>query len=66
MIPQYEATGAAIASTFSYALSFALAWLFYGRVTGRRGAGVLVPTRSKLSDYRALQGTIVGRARSGR
>ena len=33
---------------------------------GTSGAGVLVPTRSKLSDYRALQGTIVGRARSGR
>lgn len=50
MIPAFHATGAALASTLSYLLSFALLCHFYRRVTGRRALPLLVPTRSEFAD----------------
>jgi len=54
LIPSLEATGAALASSLSFALSFGLAWFFYRRVTGRRVLPLLVPTASEFADYRML------------
>jgi O-antigen/teichoic acid export membrane protein len=54
LIPALEATGAALASSLSFALNFLLAVHFYRRVSGRRALGLLVPTRSELDDYRGL------------
>jgi O-antigen/teichoic acid export membrane protein len=54
LIPQHDATGAAVASTLSYSLSFAMAAGFYFRTTGRRVYRLLIPSRSELDDIRAL------------
>jgi O-antigen/teichoic acid export membrane protein len=54
IIPWLHATGAALASTLSYAASFALMTWFYRRVTGRSVAPLLVPTRSEFDDLRGL------------
>ena len=54
LIPAQEATGAALASSLSFALSFLLTAHFYGRATGRRVRSLLVPTRSEWQDYRTL------------
>jgi O-antigen/teichoic acid export membrane protein len=54
LIPPLGATGAALASTLSYALSFVLSLVFFRRVTGARLA-VLVPTRDEAADYRRLR-----------
>jgi len=63
LIPAYDATGAAVASSVSYALSFLLAAVFYRRVTGAPLLARLVPTRSELADYRALAPAIAAWAR---
>jgi antigen flippase len=54
LIPWLDATGAAIASSGSYAASFVLACFFYRRVTGRNPLPLLRPGRSELDDLRAL------------
>lgn len=54
LIPAHEATGAALASTISYAATFVLAAVFNRRVTGTPVLPRLVPTGSELADYRAL------------
>jgi O-antigen/teichoic acid export membrane protein len=54
LIPAHEATGAALASSVSYALTFVLVAVVYRHVTGVRLRDVLVPTRSELADYRGL------------
>jgi O-antigen/teichoic acid export membrane protein len=54
LIPILHATGAAIASTLSYGISFAIGAWFYHRVTGRHVLPLLVPTRSEWNDLRAL------------
>lgn len=54
LIPPYEATGAAWATSLSFTLNFVLAAFFFRRVTGLRVAPLLLPTRSELDDYRAL------------
>lgn len=54
LIPPYAATGAALASSISYGLSFVMAGIFYRHVTGAPLLPRLVPTRSELADYRAL------------
>jgi O-antigen/teichoic acid export membrane protein len=54
LIPSLEATGAALASSISFALNFFLAAHFYRRVSGRPVLGLLAPTRSELDDYRLL------------
>jgi O-antigen/teichoic acid export membrane protein len=54
LIPSLHGTGAALASTVSYASSFVLIAVLYRRVTGRRVRDWLLPTRSELEDYRAL------------
>jgi O-antigen/teichoic acid export membrane protein len=58
LIPQLDATGAAVASTISYSLSFTFASLFYFRVTGRRVYRLLTPSRSEFDDIRALPGAV--------
>jgi stage V sporulation protein B len=54
LIPRMDATGAALASSLSYALNFALAAIAYRRLTGRRVRSLLVPTRSELDDLRRI------------
>jgi len=54
LIPALDATGAALASTISYATTFVLAAVFNRRVTRTPVLPRLVPTRSELADYRAL------------
>jgi O-antigen/teichoic acid export membrane protein len=54
LIPWLEATGAALATSLSFAIYFVLAYVFYRRVTGARVARRLLPTRSELDDYRTL------------
>ncbi len=54
LIPRYDATGAALASSLSFATSFFLMAFFYRRVTGHGVLGRLIPTRSELDDYRTL------------
>jgi O-antigen/teichoic acid export membrane protein len=61
LIPAMGATGAALASTVLYTLSFAITAWFYRRVTGRRLLPLLIPTRSELRDYR-----LAGRAARAR
>lgn len=63
LIPSLHATGAALASSLSYATSFLLAALFYRRVTGRNPFAQMLPTRSDLADYRALAPAMAGWAR---
>lgn len=66
LIPAHEATGAALASSISYALSFVLAAVFYRHVTGAALLPRLTPTRSELADYRALAPAIAAWARGVR
>ena len=54
LIPWLEATGAALASSLSFAISFLVAAFFFRRATGTSVTGRLVPTRSELADYRML------------
>jgi O-antigen/teichoic acid export membrane protein len=63
LIPWLDATGAALASTMSYCLSFVVAAVFYHRTTGRRVDRLLLPTRSELDDLRGLPDTVVAWAR---
>ena len=58
LIPWLHATGAALASTISYAATFIALAYFYRRVTGRKVLPSLVPTRSELEDLLALKGHI--------
>jgi O-antigen/teichoic acid export membrane protein len=52
LVPEFEGTGAALASSISYTITFVLSAFFYKRVTGRGALAVLVPTRSELADYK--------------
>lgn len=54
LIPSLDATGAALASSLSFGLSFVLTAHYYRRATGARVVRTLVPTASELADYRAL------------
>lgn len=54
LIPPYEATGAAWATTLSFTTNFVLACVFFHRVTGMHVLPMLVPTRSEFHDYRGL------------
>ncbi len=68
LIPRYEATGAAVATTISFTLNFVLAAFFYHRITGRHVLPLMVPTRSDFDDYRRLWPQVRewGAARIGR
>jgi O-antigen/teichoic acid export membrane protein len=66
LIPAFDATGAALASTISYVATFLLAAVFYRRATGARVLPRLLPTRSELADYRALMPAIAAWARGVR
>jgi O-antigen/teichoic acid export membrane protein len=69
LIPTLKASGAALASTISYAGTFVLTALFYTRVTGHNAFARMIPTRSELHDYRMLAPAVLawvrGRARRG-
>jgi O-antigen/teichoic acid export membrane protein len=65
LIPWRHATGAAVASTVSYAGTFLLFCHFYRRVTGRRVAPLLLPTRSEFADLIALVRAVPPRLRRG-
>ncbi len=54
LIPPLHASGAALASSISYAATFVLCVVFYRRVTGEPVLARLLPTRSELADYRTL------------
>ena len=54
LIPALHAPGAALASSISYAATFALVALFYRRVTASSVLRLMLPTRSELADYRGL------------
>ena len=54
LIPSLHATGAALASSISYAAMFALTAILYRRVTGSDPLRLMLPTRSELADYRRL------------
>ncbi|MCK9247455.1 MAG: oligosaccharide flippase family protein [Solirubrobacteraceae bacterium] len=51
LIPLWGATGAAVAATTSFTLSFLAAAYFYRRVTDHNPLVAMWPTRSELSDY---------------
>jgi O-antigen/teichoic acid export membrane protein len=52
LIDSDGATGAAVASTIAYAVSFVLAAYFYRRATGTP-LSIMLPTKTELLDYRA-------------
>jgi O-antigen/teichoic acid export membrane protein len=54
LIPTFEASGAAVASTVSYSLTLVFYWFYFRRVSGIRGVRRLLPGRDELDDYRAL------------
>lgn len=60
LIPALEVTGAALASSVSYAASTVIAWHYFRRVTGL-GGRALLPGRSELADYRVLAARVRGR-----
>lgn len=61
LIPSFHATGAALASTLSYLLSFVLFCHFYRRVTGLHVLPLLVPTRSEFADLWGALRTVARR-----
>lgn len=54
LIPPFEATGAAWATTLSFTMTFGLSLYFFFRATGLNALGMLAPTRSEWDDYRGL------------
>jgi O-antigen/teichoic acid export membrane protein len=54
LIPSLEATGAALASTLSFTLTFLLMAFYYRRATGHGVFSRLFPSRSEIDDYRML------------
>jgi O-antigen/teichoic acid export membrane protein len=65
MIPALGATGAAIASSVSYALTTVLAMYFYRRATGNSVRAALVPTAADVQEYPMTASRVwsAGRAR---
>lgn len=53
-IPTLGDIGAAVASTLSYAINFAITAGYYHQATGDRVAPLLVPTREEVADLRGL------------
>jgi O-antigen/teichoic acid export membrane protein len=54
LVPRFEATGAAVASSISYTLAALVWWMFWRRATGVWSPRALVPSADELADYRAL------------
>lgn len=54
LIPALHGPGAALASSLSYAMTFAVALVCYRRVTGTNPLWLMLPTSAELADYRAL------------
>jgi O-antigen/teichoic acid export membrane protein len=66
LIPRWEATGAALASTVSYAATFLITCAYYRRTTGRAVLPLLVPSRGEWDDLRLLPRAAVAWARDRR
>lgn len=66
LIPAFGATGAALASTISYLVTFLAISVLYTRLTDRSLARSLVPTRSEWHDLRALPAAALTWARRAR
>lgn len=62
LIPALHATGAALASSISYAGLFCLVAWFYRVVTGSNPLVMMLPGRSELRDYRMLGARLVSMA----
>ncbi len=60
LIPWLHASGAALASTVSYSMSFFIFARYFQQTSGTRVAPLLVPTRSEIDDLRALPHAISG------
>ena len=54
LIPWLHASGAALASTVSYSMSFFLFAWYFQQTSGNKVAPLLIPTRSEIDDLRAL------------
>ncbi len=64
LIPNFGATGAAVASTLSYTGTFALYWVYFRRVSGISKLSALLPGRAEIDDYRSLLGRLQFRPRT--
>jgi O-antigen/teichoic acid export membrane protein len=64
LISQFEAVGAAVASTLSYTMTLVLVWQYFRRVTGIHGLRTLLPGLAELADYRELLGAARARVRA--
>ena len=65
LIPWLHASGAALASTLSYSMSFILFAWYFQRTSGKRVVPLLVPTRSEIDDLRALPRALATRVVKG-
>src|SRR6266508_2685763 len=54
LIPNFGATGAAVASTLSYTATSALYWLYFRRVSRISKLSALLPGWAEINDYRLL------------
>lgn len=61
LIPWLHASGAALASTLSYSMSFLLFAWYFERTSGTSVLPLLVPTRSEIDDFRVLFRTFTAR-----
>lgn len=59
LIPWLHASGAALASTISYTMSFLLFAWFFQQTSGKRVLPLLIPTRSEIDDLRTLLSSAV-------
>lgn len=63
LIPRFHASGAAVASTFSYLLTTGLSLMFLRRASDISLRGALIPRRSDLRDYGHAVTSVVRQAR---
>jgi O-antigen/teichoic acid export membrane protein len=63
LIPKMQATGAALASSISYTMTFIVTAYFYRRIVGRGALMRMLPGRSELHDYRRLVPILIARLR---
>jgi O-antigen/teichoic acid export membrane protein len=59
LIPPFEATGAAVASTISYCGTLVLVWLYFRRASGVYGVHPLLPGRAEIFDYLHLRRSVI-------
>lgn len=64
LISRFHATGAAVASTLSYAGTLGLYWFYFRRVSDVSSIRALMPGWAELDDYRSLVRRMPGHART--